>query len=57
MAQAHCSEFEAPGLTLADVFATEATIPIAGFNIIEYSPKVTQELPIKPYAAADVPAN
>ena len=39
-AASHCSEFNQPGLTLVDIFATEATIPIAGFNIVTYPNKV-----------------
>lgn len=51
-AAASCGMFEAPALDLADVFATESTIPIAGSNIETYPNKVTTEPPIKAYAAA-----
>ncbi|KAI5362765.1 putative alpha/Beta hydrolase [Septoria linicola] len=50
-----CSQFAAPGLTLADIFATEALIPIAAAAIIAYPEKVATEPPIKAYARKDIP--
>ena len=35
-----CQEFAAPGLSLADVIATEGTIIIAAVNILAYQPKL-----------------
>lgn len=49
-ASAQCGKFYADGLTLSDVFATEALIPLAGFNIETYPNKTTTEPPIKSYA-------
>lgn len=49
-ATAACEMFAAPGLSLADIFATEAVIPIAVFDILAYEPKVASEPPIMPYA-------
>ncbi|PPJ50314.1 hypothetical protein CBER1_06439 [Cercospora berteroae] len=51
-----CSQFAAPGLTLADILATEALIPIAGAAIVAYPEKVANEPPIRAYARDDVPA-
>lgn len=45
-----CDQFAAPGLSLADIFATYAVIPIAAFQILAYQPKVAAEPPIMPYA-------
>ncbi|EME78282.1 uncharacterized protein MYCFIDRAFT_37018 [Pseudocercospora fijiensis CIRAD86] len=55
-ASAECVKFAADGLSLPDIFATEAVIPEAGFAIIAYQPKVAQEPPIKAYARKDTPA-
>ncbi|KAF2166108.1 hypothetical protein M409DRAFT_55451 [Zasmidium cellare ATCC 36951] len=51
-----CSQFATPGLSLADIFATEALIPIAAFQIIAFLPKSATEPPIKGYAQKDIPA-
>ncbi|KAK4617897.1 hypothetical protein CLAFUW4_11913 [Fulvia fulva] len=51
-----CSQFAAPGLSLPDVLATEAKIPIAAAAIIAFLPKSATEPPIKAYAQKDVPA-
>ena len=50
-----CNMLMAPGLTLSDVFATEALIPLAGFNIETTTNKVLVEPPIMAYAARDAP--
>lgn len=50
-AASDCGTYFANGLTLADVFATEALLPLAGFNTEAYPEKVTSEPPIKAYAA------
>jgi len=46
-----CSEIVSPGLSLADVLATEGNIPVAGAAILLYTPKVLTEPPIMAYAA------
>ena len=51
-----CSQFATPGLSLPDIFATEANIPIAAAAIIAFLPKSASEPPIKAYAQKDVPA-
>lgn len=51
-----CNSFAAPGLSLPDIFATYALIPIAAFNIIAFQPKTATEPPIKAYAQKDIPA-
>ncbi|KXT12077.1 hypothetical protein AC579_1858 [Pseudocercospora musae] len=55
-ASAECQKFAADGLSLADIFATEAIIPEAAFAIIAYEPKTATEPPIKAYAQKDTPA-
>lgn len=45
-----CNEIVTPGLSLADVLATEGNIPVAGAAIALYTPKVITEPPIKAYA-------
>ncbi|KAK5124607.1 hypothetical protein LTR85_001320 [Meristemomyces frigidus] len=50
-----CAQFATPGLSLADIFATEALIPIAAFDILAFEPKVASEPPIMPYAQGDTP--
>lgn len=52
-----CSQFAIPGLSLADIFATEALIPIAAFQVIAFMPKTATEPPIKAYAQKDIPAS
>lgn len=51
-----CERFAADGLSLEDIFATYALIPLAAFNILAYEPKVDTEPPIMPYAQKDTPA-
>lgn len=51
-----CQQIADPRLSLADVLATEALIPIAAFQVAAYPHKVTEEPPIKAYAQKDVPA-
>lgn len=46
-----CNEIVTPGLSLADVLATEGNIPVAGAAIALYEPKVVVEPPIMAYAA------
>ncbi|KAF2754501.1 alpha/beta-hydrolase [Pseudovirgaria hyperparasitica] len=46
-----CERFAADGLSLADIFATYALIPIAALNILAFQPKADGEPPIKAYAA------
>ena len=53
---AECQKIAADGLSLADVLATEATIPIALYQIIAYPNKTLTEPPIMPYAQKDTPA-
>lgn len=53
--EAECQKFAADGLSLADIFATEALIPIAAVNTIAYQPKTATEPPIKAYAQKDIP--
>lgn len=45
-----CSQFVAPGLSLADVLATEGLIPLALLNILLYPGKVQNEPPVMQYA-------
>jgi len=45
-----CSNIVSPGLSLADVIATEGNIPVAGVAILLYEPKQTNEPPIMAYA-------
>ena len=52
-----CEQLATPGLSLADILATEALIPEAGFAILAYEPKVASEPPIMPYAQADTPTS
>ncbi|KAB8349610.1 hypothetical protein FH972_023633 [Carpinus fangiana] len=54
-ALAACGNFTAGGLDLADVLATEATIPLAGFRIVTYPRRVVVEPAIKSYALKDAP--
>lgn len=51
-----CQKIVADGLSLEDVLATEATIPIAAVYIETYPNKVVAEPAIMPYAQKDVPA-
>lgn len=51
-----CEQFATPGLSLADIFATEALIPEAAVAIIAFQPKSATEPPIKAYAQKDTPA-
>ena len=51
-----CQKLAADGLSLADVLATEATIPIALYELLAYPNKVLVEPPIPAYAQKDVPA-
>jgi hypothetical protein len=51
-----CSEFAARGITLPDVLATYANLPIAAVAIARFTPKSEGEPPIMPYAQGDVPA-
>ena len=52
---AECQKIAADGLSLADVLATEATIPIAAYEIVVYPNKTLTEPPIMPYARKDTP--
>lgn len=45
-----CSQFVAPGLSLADVLATEGLIPLALINLLLYPGKVQNEPAIMQYA-------
>lgn len=54
-ASSTCGMLMAEGLTLSDVLATEALIPVAGFNIEATTDKVLVEPPIMSYAAGDAP--
>ena len=51
-----CAQFATPGLSLPDIFATEANIPIAAAAIIAFVPKSAAEPPIRAYAQKDTPA-
>ena len=53
---AECEKFAADGLSLDDILATEAIVPVVGFNFLAYPNKVVQEPPIKAYASKDIPA-
>jgi hypothetical protein len=44
------------GLSLTDILAAEATIPIAALYIESYPKKTLTEPAIMPYAQKDVPA-
>ena len=46
-----CSDYLTPQLTLSDFLLTENSILISGLTILTYPNKVTQEPPIKSYAA------
>ncbi|EME40990.1 hypothetical protein DOTSEDRAFT_56045 [Dothistroma septosporum NZE10] len=50
-----CAQFATPGLSLADILATEANIPIAVAAVIAFEPKTADEPPIKAYAQKDTP--
>ncbi|KAI7040771.1 alpha/beta-hydrolase [Hortaea werneckii] len=54
-AQAECAKFATDGLSLADVLATHALIPLAVGNVLAYQPKVAQEPAIRGYARKDIP--
>ncbi|KAI7458855.1 alpha/beta-hydrolase [Hortaea werneckii] len=54
-AGAECAKFAADGLSLADVLATHALIPLAVGNVLAFQPKVAQEPPIRGYARKDIP--
>ncbi|KAI6878314.1 alpha/beta-hydrolase [Hortaea werneckii] len=54
-AQAECAKFAVDGLSLADVLATHALIPLAVGNVLAFQPKVAQEPPIRGYARKDIP--
>ena len=45
-----CSSLAAPGLSLSDMLATHATIPLAVGYLLAYTPKASREPPIMPYA-------
>jgi len=45
-----CSSYAAPGLSLDDILATEASIPVAALNIFAYGQKIRVEPPIRDYA-------
>lgn len=45
-----CSTYEAPGLVLEDVLATESVFVVQGYNLLAYEPKVSQEPALKAYA-------
>jgi hypothetical protein len=51
-----CQKIVPDGLSLTDVLATEATIPIAAPYIASYPNKTLTEPAIMPYAQKDVPA-
>jgi hypothetical protein len=51
-----CNQLATPGLSLPDILATYALIPIAAFNILAFPEKSAGEPPIKSYAQKDVPA-
>lgn len=52
---AECQKIAADGLSVADILATEATIPIAAYEIVAYPNKTTVEPPIMPYSQKDIP--
>ncbi|KAI7619113.1 alpha/beta-hydrolase, partial [Hortaea werneckii] len=54
-AQAECAKFAADGLSLANVLATHALIPLAVGNVLAYQTKVAQEPAIRGYARKDIP--
>lgn len=49
-----CNQFATPGLSLPDIFATYALIPIAAFNILAFPKKSAGEPLIKSYAQKDI---
>jgi hypothetical protein len=51
-----CNQFATPGLSLPEIFATYALIPIAAFNILAFPEKSAGEPPIKSYAQKNIPA-
>lgn len=51
-----CQQIADHRLSLGDVIATEALIPIAAYQIGAYPNKITEEPAIMPYAQKDVPA-
>jgi len=55
--EGQCAKFAAYGLSLADVLATEALIPLAAFNVFAFEPKIAYEPPILAYAQKDTPAS
>ncbi|KAI6833490.1 alpha/beta-hydrolase [Hortaea werneckii] len=54
-AAAECAKFAADGLSLADVLATHALIPLAVGNTLAFEPKVAKEPEIRAYARKDIP--
>ncbi|KAI7178263.1 hypothetical protein KC316_g9512 [Hortaea werneckii] len=54
-AAAECAKFAADGLSLADVLATHALIPLAVGNTLVFEPKVAREPEIRGYARKDIP--
>lgn len=52
---AQCQKIAADGLSVDDILATEATIPIALLEIVAYPDKVFAEPAIKAYAQKDIP--
>ena len=50
-----CGLSAIPGMLLADVFSTEAVIPLGLYNALTYEPKVSGEPAIMPYAQKDTP--
>ncbi|KAH9809207.1 Lipase B [Teratosphaeria destructans] len=51
-----CSQVATPGLSLADILATEALVPLVAANVLAFEPKVAGEPPIMAYAQKDIPA-
>jgi hypothetical protein len=51
-----CQKIVPDGLSLEDVLATEATIPIAALYIVLYPNKTLTEPAIMPYAQKDIPS-
>jgi len=51
---AECQKIVADGLSVADILATEAMIPIAAYEMVAYPNKTTVEPPIMPYAQKDI---
>ncbi|GAB1743959.1 hypothetical protein NU219Hw_g1003t1 [Hortaea werneckii] len=54
-AAGECAKFAADGLSLADVLATHALIPLAVGNTLAFRPKVAREPEIRGYARKDIP--